>query len=168
MEANLHSPTVAGDDAQKGRGEPYYDGFVPDDAEDQDEHLLRLQEQHQLQEYQNQQPYHRVVAAPPGRLGITFVEYKGHAMVSDVLPPDQSPLAGWVFPGDILVAVDEVPVTGMAVREVIQVLRDRGNRQRALRVISSHEMAECDELTSLDRLRHHPSSDTSALMSDVS
>lgn len=87
-----------------------------------------------------EQPYHRVVSAPPGRIGVTFVEYRGHAMVSDVAP--DSPLSSWVFPSDILIAIDEVPVSGMRVRDIIQVMTTRRDRQRALRVISSHAMNE--------------------------
>lgn len=86
------------------------------------------------------QPYHRVVSAPPGRIGITFVEYRGHAMVADMAP--DSPLSSWVFPSDILIAVDEVPVSGMRVRDIIKILTNRKDRQRALRVISSHAMNE--------------------------
>mmetsp|Transcript_7523 Transcript_7523/g.18505 ORF Transcript_7523/g.18505 Transcript_7523/m.18505 type:complete len:1781 (-) Transcript_7523:305-5647(-) len=85
-------------------------------------------------------PYHRVVSAPPGRIGVTFVEFRGHAMVSDVAM--DSPLAGWVFPSDILIAVDEIPVSGMRVRDIVTILSDRKNRQRAMRVISSHAMNE--------------------------
>jgi C-terminal processing protease CtpA/Prc len=85
-------------------------------------------------------PYHRVVSAPPGRIGVTFVEFRGHAMVSDVAP--DSPLSSWVFPSDILIAIDEVPVSGMRVRDIIKVLTNRRDRQRALRVISSHAMNE--------------------------
>jgi C-terminal processing protease CtpA/Prc len=81
-----------------------------------------------------------VVSAPPGRIGITFVEFRGHAMVSDVSP--SSPLLDWVFPSDILIAIDEVPVSGMRVRDIIKVLTNRKDRQRALRVISSHAMNE--------------------------
>ncbi len=86
------------------------------------------------------QPFHRVVTAPPGRLCITFVEYRGHAMVSDVAP--ESPLVGWIFQSDILIAIDELPVSGMRVRDIIKVLKDRKERPRALRVISSHDMTE--------------------------
>lgn len=86
------------------------------------------------------QPYHRVVSAPPGRIGVTFVDYRGHAMVSDVAA--ESPLSGWVFPSDILIAIDEVPVSGMRVRDIIKLLTSRKKRQRALRVISSHAMNE--------------------------
>jgi hypothetical protein len=89
---------------------------------------------------EEEQPYHRVVSAPPGRIGVTFVEFRGHCMVSDVAP--DSPLSSWVFPSDILIAIDEVPVSGMRVRDIIKVLTTRRNRQRALRVISSHAMNE--------------------------
>ena len=92
------------------------------------------------QEGSDEQPYHRVVSAPPGRIGVTFVQYRGHAMVSDVAP--ESPLSGWVFPGDILIAIDEVPVSGMRVRDIVKLLTARKERQRALRVISSHAMNE--------------------------
>jgi hypothetical protein len=60
--------------------------------------------------------------------------------VSDVAP--DSPLCGWIFPSDILIAIDELPVSGMRVRDIITVLKDRKDRQRALRVISSHDMNE--------------------------
>ena len=86
------------------------------------------------------QPYHRVVSAPPGRIGMTFVSYRGHAMISDV--SKDSPLAGWVFPSDILIAIDEVPVSGMRVPDIVKLLTARKERQRALRVISSHAMTE--------------------------
>lgn len=87
-----------------------------------------------------EQPYHRVVSAPPGRIGVTFVNFQGHAMVSDVSP--NSPLSSWIFASDILIAIDEVPVSGMRVRDIIKVLTNRKDRQRALRVISSHAMNE--------------------------
>lgn len=86
------------------------------------------------------QPYQRVLSCPPGRIGVTFVQYRGHAMVSDVSP--ESPLSGWVFQSDILIAIDEVPVSGMRVRDIVTLLTARKDRQRALRVISSHAMNE--------------------------
>jgi len=86
------------------------------------------------------QPFHRVVSVPPGRIGMTFVQYRGHAMVSDVYK--DSPLAGWVFPSDILIAIDEVPVSGMRVPEIVKLLTARKDRPRALRIISSHAMTE--------------------------
>jgi hypothetical protein len=94
---------------------------------------------------EEQQPYHRVVSAPPGRIGVTFVEFRGHAMVSDVAP--DSPLSGWVFPSDVLIAVDEIPVSGMRVRDIVKILSNRKDRQRAMRVISSHAMNELSQGT---------------------
>lgn len=82
------------------------------------------------------QPYHRVVSAPPGRIGVTFVQYRGHAVVSDL--SIDSPLRGWVFSNDILIAIDEIPVSGMRMREIVKLLTSRKERQRALRMISNH------------------------------
>jgi hypothetical protein len=93
------------------------------------------------------EPYQRVLSCPPGRIGVTFVQYRGHAMVSDVSP--ESPLSGWVFASDILIAIDEVPVSGMRVRDIVKLLTARKDRQRALRVISSHAMNEFTLNTSL-------------------
>jgi hypothetical protein len=87
------------------------------------------------------QPYHRVVSAPSGRIGVTFVDYRGHCMVSDVY--HDSPLIGWMFPSDVLIAIDDTPVSGLPIRDIIKLLKDRShNSQRALRVISSHAMNE--------------------------
>lgn len=86
-----------------------------------------------------EEPYHRVVSAPAGRIGVTFVEYRGHCMVSDVAA--DSPLLNWVYPSDVLIAIDELPVSGMRVRDIIKVLKDRSEQQRALRVVSSHSMS---------------------------
>lgn len=87
-----------------------------------------------------EQPYHRVVSAPPGKIGLTFVQYRGHAVISNV--QDSSPVFGWIFPNDILIAIDEVPVSGMRVQDIVKVLTTRRDRQRALRVISSHTMKD--------------------------
>jgi hypothetical protein len=84
------------------------------------------------------QPYHRVIAAPPGRIGITFIQYRGHALVGDVY--EDSPLKGWIFPSDILIAIDECPVSGMRVPDIVKLLTARKSNQRALRIISTHEM----------------------------
>ena len=93
-----------------------------------------------IENLEEDQPYHRVVSAPPGRIGMTFVQYRGHAIISDVYP--NSPLQGLVFPSDILIAIDEVPVSGKRVLEIVKLLNARKERQRALRVISSHAMTD--------------------------
>mmetsp|Transcript_16362 Transcript_16362/g.46982 ORF Transcript_16362/g.46982 Transcript_16362/m.46982 type:complete len:1615 (+) Transcript_16362:70-4914(+) len=89
---------------------------------------------------EEEEQYHRVVSVPPGKIGITFVQYRGHAMVSDVSP--DSPLNGWIFPSDIVIAVDEKAVSGLRVREIVDLLKSRKDRQRALRVISSHDLQD--------------------------
>jgi hypothetical protein len=85
-------------------------------------------------------PYHRIVSAPPGKIGISFVEYRGHAMVSSV--SDESPLVGWVFPSDVLVAIDDVPVSGLRTREIVKLLTNKIKQQRNLRLVSAVSMNE--------------------------
>jgi hypothetical protein len=92
-------------------------------------------------------PYHRVVTAPPGRIGVTFVEFRGHCMVSDV--HDDSPLKSWIFPSDILIAIDETAVSGMRIREIIDILKNKVDYPRALRIVSSHAMQEFTANTSM-------------------
>jgi hypothetical protein len=88
----------------------------------------------------DEHPYHRVVSAPPGKIGISFVEYRGHAMVSNV--SEDSPLVGWVFPSDVLVAIDDVPVSGLPTREIVKLLTSKVQQQRNLRMVSAVAMNE--------------------------
>ena len=81
--------------------------------------------------------HQRMITAPPGKIGITFVDYRGHAMVSNV--SEKSPLAGWVFPSDVLVAIDDIPVSGLRTRDIVKLLTDKADRQRNLRMCSGHE-----------------------------
>ena len=83
-------------------------------------------------------PHQRVVSAPPGKIGITFVEYRGHAVVSHV--SEESPLVGWVFPSDVLVAIDDISVNGLNPRDIVRLLTSRARRQRSLRMASSVAM----------------------------
>jgi hypothetical protein len=85
-------------------------------------------------------PYHRLVSAPPGKIGLTFIEHRGHCMVSNV--SGSSPLAGWVHPSDILIAIDDTPVSGLRTREIVNILTAKKERRRDLRMISSHDMNE--------------------------
>ena len=84
--------------------------------------------------------YHRIVSAPPGKIGISFVEYRGHAMVSNV--SEDSPLVGWVFPSDVLIAIDDIPVSGLRTREIVKLLTNRVKQQRNLRMVSAVAMNE--------------------------
>jgi hypothetical protein len=84
-----------------------------------------------------------------GKIGIELVQYRGHAMISFVSP--ESPLVGWIFPTDILVAIDELPVSGLRVRDIVKILTERADsRQRSLRLISSHAMTELTQGASID------------------
>jgi hypothetical protein len=85
-------------------------------------------------------PYHRIVSAPPGKIGISFVEYRGHAMVSNV--SEESPLVGWVFPSDVLIAIDDIPLSGLRTRDIVKILTNRVNQQRNLRMVSAVAMNE--------------------------
>lgn len=85
-------------------------------------------------------PYHRLVSAPPGKIGLTFIEHRGHCMVSNV--SGSSPLAGYVHPSDILIAIDDIPVSGLRTREIVSILTAKKERRRDLRMISSHDMNE--------------------------
>jgi hypothetical protein len=84
--------------------------------------------------------HHRIVSAPPGKIGISFVEYRGHAMVSNV--SEDSPLVGWVFPSDVLIAIDDIPVSGLRTRDIVKILTNRVKQQRNLRMVSAVGMNE--------------------------
>lgn len=85
-------------------------------------------------------PYHRLVSAPPGKIGLTFVERRGHCMVSNIT--SASPLLGYVHPSDILIAVNDIPVSGLRTREIVKLLTEKKDQRRDLRMISSHDMNE--------------------------
>ena len=88
--------------------------------------------------------YERVVAAPPGKVGITLVEDEnGRATVSSV--SDSSPLSGWIFPSDVLAAVDGVSVEGLRLRDVVGLLAAGGARHRNLHLVSSRHHAANDD-----------------------
>jgi len=84
------------------------------------------------------QSYHRVIMAPPGKIGITFVDFCGQAMVSHV--SYDSPLSGWIFLHDILIAIDECTVSDMQVKDIVQILLNRKDKQRALVIMSNQAM----------------------------
>jgi hypothetical protein len=92
------------------------------------------QHDHRQKELRHDDIYHRVVSAPPGKIGLTFVDYEGNTMVSNV--SDSSPLSGWVFPSDVLVAIDDTPVRDLSTRDVVQLLTEKKGQQRNLRMYS--------------------------------
>ena len=84
--------------------------------------------------------FHRVVSAPPGKIGISFVEYRKHTLISNV--SKNSPLSGWVFVNDVLIAIDDVPVSGLRTRDIAKLLTERKDQQRNLRVVSAVALKE--------------------------
>ena len=84
--------------------------------------------------------FHRVVSAPPGKIGISFVEYQGMPLISVV--SKDSPLSGWVFVNDVLIAIDNVPVSGLRTRDIAKLLTDKKDQQRSLRVVSAVALKE--------------------------
>eukprot|EP00984_Skeletonema_dohrnii_P006820 scaffold2425_cov76-Skeletonema_dohrnii-CCMP3373.AAC.36 len=96
--------------------------------------LFTPQSNHSQEEVRHDDIYHRVVSAPPGKIGLTFVEYEGNTMVSNV--SDSSPLSGWVFPSDVLVAIDDTPVRDLRTRDIVQLLTEKKDQQRNLRMYS--------------------------------
>jgi len=93
-----------------------------------------------MQATQPSEEYHRVVSAPPGKINISFVEYREHTLISHV--SKNSPLSGWVFVNDVLIAIDDVPVSGLRTRDIAKLLTDRVDQQRNLRVVSAVALKE--------------------------
>ena len=100
---------------------------------------------------ETKKPYHRIFSEKKKKIGISFVEYRGHAMVSSVA--DESPLVGWVFPSDVLVAIDDVPVSGLRTREIVKLLTNKIKQQRNLRLVSAVSMNPIGEERILNKFK---------------
>ena len=56
-----------------------------------------------------------------------------------ILPKDEARgIDPYVFNEDIVIAIDEMPVSGMRVRDIIKILKDRAGRQRDRRTRTRH------------------------------
>ena len=122
--ADVNTPTQSG-------STPLTQAVYQEDMSNHERHTLEYGDVEQ-----EQQSYQRIIMAPPGKIGITFVDFGGKAMVSHI--SDDSPLYGLIFLRDILVAVDECAVTEMQVKDIMKILLDRRDRkQRALVVMST-------------------------------
>ena len=49
-------------------------------------------------------------------------------MISNV--NSASPLAGYVHPSDILIAIDDIPVSGLRTREIVKLLTEKKDHRR--------------------------------------
>lgn len=76
-----------------------------------------------------------MVLAPPGKLGIVIDTTMEGPVVHRVNP--QSILQGEVFPGDIIVAVDDVDTRAMSASAITALMVRTSNRKRQLTVLSA-------------------------------
>ena len=76
----------------------------------------------------------RTVIAPPGRLGIVIDTTLEGPVVHKV--NSQSPLEGVLFPGDIIVAIDDVDTRAMSASAITALMVRTANLRRRLTVLS--------------------------------
>jgi len=76
----------------------------------------------------------RTVVAPPGKLGIVIDTTLEGPVVHKVNP--QSPLEGTLFPGDIIVAIDDVDTRAMSASAITALMVRTANLRRKLTVLS--------------------------------
>lgn len=76
----------------------------------------------------------RTVIAPPGKLGIVIDTTLEGPVVHKVNP--QSPLEGTLFPGDIIVAIDDVDTRAMSASAITALMVRTANLRRKLTVLS--------------------------------
>lgn len=76
----------------------------------------------------------RTVIAPPGKLGIVIDTTLEGPVVHKINP--QSPLEGTLFPGDIIVAIDDVDTRAMSASAITALMVRTANLRRKLTVLS--------------------------------
>jgi C-terminal processing protease CtpA/Prc len=76
----------------------------------------------------------RTVVAPPGKLGIVIDTTLEGPVVHKINP--QSPLEGILFPGDIIVAIDDVDTRAMSASAITALMVRTANLRRKLTVLS--------------------------------
>jgi hypothetical protein len=76
----------------------------------------------------------RTVIAPPGKLGIVIDTTLEGPVVHKINP--QSPLEGVLFPGDIIVAIDDVDTRAMSASAITALMVRTANLRRTLTVLS--------------------------------
>jgi hypothetical protein len=81
-----------------------------------------------------------VVVVPPGKLGVVLANRRDGSgtFVADV--KKTSALNGSLSPGDKLVAVDGVDVTGMVVAEITALMKEKSQQERHLTVVTSSKL----------------------------
>jgi hypothetical protein len=76
----------------------------------------------------------RIVLAPPGRLGVVIDTTLDGPVVHSV--SRESPLEGTLFPGDIIVAIDDVDTRAMTASAITALMIRTANQRRKLTVLS--------------------------------
>jgi hypothetical protein len=76
----------------------------------------------------------RTIVAPPGKLGIVIDTTLEGPIVHKINP--QSPLEGSLFPGDIIVAIDDVDTRAMSASAITALMVRTANLRRTLTVLS--------------------------------
>ncbi len=96
-----------------------------DDEESDEEDPLESSEEKQ---------YKRVFLAPPGKLGVVIDTTKLGPVVYQV--KDDSPLKSVVFPGDRIIAVDDIDTTGMTASNITKIMASKSEMERRITVSS--------------------------------
>lgn len=70
----------------------------------------------------------RLVNVPSGRLGITIDTAKGSPIIYSV--DSNSPVAGMLKPGDVILAIDDVDTTSMMATEIAELIAAKASHER--------------------------------------
>ncbi len=82
--------------------------------------------------------FERVCAAPPGKLGVVIDTTKMGPVVYQV--KDGSPLQGAIFPGDRIIAVDDIDTRGMTASNITKIMARKADLERKIKVLSKKEL----------------------------
>jgi hypothetical protein len=82
--------------------------------------------------------YERVCTVPPGKLGVVIDDRKMGHIVYEV--KNDSPLKGFVFPGDNIIAVDDIDTKGMGARNITKIVASKSEMEKRITVASKKEV----------------------------
>lgn len=85
-----------------------------------------------------QNTYERVILAPKGKLGVVIDTTKHGPVVFQV--KDGSPLQGAVFPGDRIIAIDDIDTTGMTANNITTIMSRKAELGRRITVVSKENV----------------------------
>lgn len=86
------------------------------------------------------EPDRFVVASGP--IGLTLAEGGDFPGIVISCVKETSPLFGRVFSGEYITAIDEVDITGMTLHQATQIILERSNKQRTLKVLKALQARE--------------------------